>query len=132
MALEVRGQRWNADTGRLQLVGKGEGKIFDLTPHLPYASVRSQLRERMGAAAAGALMLESIAFPTVQAVMEAEKRGVSLPDLLAPVWEQAAGGGAGGGADLSEAALSVEPDEVVVPAAALHHPAAGTGLRRDL
>lgn len=110
MALEFLGQLWNADTRMMHLLGKGDGKIFDLTPHLPYPSVRSQLRGRMAAAAAGALMLESIAFPTVQAVMEAEKRGVSLPDLLAPVWEQAADGGAGGGADLSEAALSVEPD----------------------
>ena len=113
MALEFLGQLWNADTRMMHLLGKGDGKIFDLTPHLPYPSVRSQLRGRMAAAAAGALMLESIAFPTVQAVMEAEKRGVSLPDLLAPVWEQAADGGAGGGAELSEAALSVEPDGVV-------------------
>ena len=86
MALEFLGQIWNAETRMVHLVGKGDGGIFDLTPHLPYASMRSRLRDQIGAVAGGALMMESIAFPTVQAVMEAEKRGVTLPEMLAPVW----------------------------------------------
>lgn len=106
MRLEYLGQYWNAAARRVHLLGKGEGAVHDLTPHLPYPDPRRQLLQAMAGSPALPLLLEAAPFPTVQAVLEAERAGTTLPDLLAPVWEQAVAGGE----PLDEAALGVAPD----------------------
>jgi 2-keto-4-pentenoate hydratase/2-oxohepta-3-ene-1,7-dioic acid hydratase in catechol pathway len=89
MKLEFLGQYWNSDVQRVRLLGKGEGAVYDLTPHLPYASARADVLERLGHSPGKALLLEAAPFPTVQAVMEAEAQGVTLPALLEPAWRAA-------------------------------------------
>ena len=105
MRLEYLGQYWNPETRRVHLIGKGEGAVFDLTPHLPYPSLRGQVLEMMDAGPALVLLLEAAPFPSVQAVMEAEKLGTTLPALLAGAWEAAVAAGD----TLDEGALNVAP-----------------------
>lgn len=105
MGLEYLGQYWNAQSGQVNLLGKGDGEVYNLTPYLPYTSIRAQMREKMGALPSVSLLMESAPFPTVQAVIEAECAGCSLPELLAPVWEQAVAAGK----TLEESALLAEP-----------------------
>jgi Fumarylacetoacetate (FAA) hydrolase family len=89
MRLEYLGQYWNPESQRVHLVGRGEGVLHDLTPHLPYASVRDKLIRTLKDDPALPLLLEAAPFPTAQAVMEAERAGTSVPELLAPAWEAA-------------------------------------------
>ncbi|MEE8397153.1 MAG: fumarylacetoacetate hydrolase family protein [bacterium] len=105
MALEYLGQFWNPQTRRVHLAGRGDGLLHDLTPFLGYPSPRDQLLERMGESSALKWLLESAPFPTVQAVIEAERAATTLPELLAPAWEQALAEGE----PLDEAALSGDP-----------------------
>ncbi|MCZ6553990.1 MAG: fumarylacetoacetate hydrolase family protein [SAR324 cluster bacterium] len=105
MALEYLGQYWNPEQRRVHLAGKGDGAVHDLTPHLPYPSARQQLGESCGGQTAYPLLQESAPFPTAQAVLEAEARGVPVPDLLGPVWEAAQRQGH----PLDESALLREP-----------------------
>jgi hypothetical protein len=109
MRLEYLGQVWNAESRRVSLVGRGEGALFDLTPHLPYSSVREQVLQAMAASPALPLLLEAAPFPTVQAVMEAERAGSTLPQLLEGAWQAAQTAGD----NLDEAALAVPPDPAV-------------------
>ncbi|MCZ6531960.1 MAG: fumarylacetoacetate hydrolase family protein [SAR324 cluster bacterium] len=106
MQLEYLGQYWNARTRRVHLLGKGEGAVHDLTPHLPYPSLRGELLDKLSGNAALPLLLESAPFPTAQAVLEAERAGGTVPELLAPVWETALAAGA----PLDESDLAVAPD----------------------
>ena len=106
MALEFLGQYWNPETHRIHLLGKGEGALHDLTPHLPYASTRDRLLAAHRDDSALPLLLEAAPFPTVQAVLEAERAGRSVPALLAPAWEAARRGAE----HLDESALLVQPD----------------------
>jgi hypothetical protein len=106
MRLEYLGQYWNPETRSVHLLGRGEGALHDLTPHLPYASLRDALREKMAGSPALPLLLEAAPFPTVQAVLEAERAGARLPGLLEPVWQAACAAGDG----LDESALNVSPD----------------------
>jgi hypothetical protein len=106
MGLEFLGQYWNPETHRVHLLGKGEGAVHDLTPHLPYASTRDRLLAAHRDDPALPLLLEAAPFPTVQAVLEAERAGRSLPALLAPAWEAARRGAE----HLDESALAVQPD----------------------
>ena len=109
MRLEYLGQFWDADARRVGLVGKGEGAAFDLTPHLPYQSAREQLLGAMAGSSALPLLLESAPFPTAQAVLEAERAGTTVPDLLEGAWQAAQSA-----ADLlDEAALAVPPAAAV-------------------
>ena len=89
MGLEYLGQYWNAAARRVRLLGKGDGVLHDLTPHLPYPSARIDLLERFPAGATRRLLLESAPFPTVQAVVQAETESTSVRKLLTPVWEAA-------------------------------------------
>ena len=41
--LDYLGQYWNPVTRRVHLLGKGDGALHDLTPHLPYPSARGEL-----------------------------------------------------------------------------------------
>jgi hypothetical protein len=106
MALEFLGQYWNPETHRVHLLGKGEGALHDLTPHLPYASARDRLLATHRDDSALPLLLEAAPFPTVQAVLEAERAGRSVPALLAPAWEAARRDAE----HLDESALLVQPD----------------------
>ncbi len=106
MRLEYLGQYWNAATRRVHLLGKGEGACHDLTPHLPYPSVREQVLSGMAGNAALPLLLEAAPFPTAQAVLEAERAGLGVPELLEPAWQEALKQGEA----LDEAALAVPPD----------------------
>lgn len=106
MTLEYLGQYWNPTTGRVHLLGKGDGRVCDLTPHLPYRDLRGALMEGLAGDAALRQLLEAAPFPTAQAVLEAERAGTTVPALLAPVWEQAQASGH----ELDESALSVAPD----------------------
>lgn len=106
MRLEYLGQYWNPETRRVHLLGKGEGVVHDLTPHLPYPSLRDEVLERFAGARGLPLLLEQAPFPTVQAVLEAERQGTTVPELLSPAWETALRD-----ADhLDEAVLNVQPD----------------------
>jgi len=89
MALEFLGQYWNPALKRVCLLGKGEGAVHDLSPHLPYPSAREGLRKACGGLSAFALLQESAPFPAAQAVLEAETRGTTVPELLAPAWAAA-------------------------------------------
>ncbi|HKI99709.1 MAG TPA: fumarylacetoacetate hydrolase family protein [bacterium] len=89
MRLDYLGQYWNPKTRRVHLLGKGDGALHDLTPHLPYASARGRLIESLGDDPSLPLLLEAAPFPTVQAVLEAERAGTTVPELLAPAWEAA-------------------------------------------
>src|SRR5690349_2987402 len=106
MKLEFLGQYWNPDVKRVRLLGKGEGAVYDLTPHLPYASARADVLERLGHSPSKALLLEASPFPTVQAVMEAERQGTTVPKLLEPAWQAAQKRGK----PLKESALATAPD----------------------
>lgn len=106
MKLEYLGQYWNAQTRRVHLLGKAEQAVHDLTPHLPYPSVRGRLLEKMADASALPLLLESAPFPTAQAVLEAEQAGQSVPELLASAWERALADGE----PLDVSALAIVPD----------------------
>jgi fumarylacetoacetate (FAA) hydrolase family protein len=106
MALEYLGQYWNPEARRVCLVGKGEGAVHDLTPHLPYPSARQRLREACGELSTYPLLQEAAPFPTAQAVLEAESRGTAVPELLAPAWEKALRAGT----PLDESALTRAPD----------------------
>jgi hypothetical protein len=106
MRLEYLGQYWNPETRRVHLLGKGEGVVHDLTPHLPYASLRGKLIGTLGGDPALPLLLEAAPFPTAQAVLEAERAGTTVPELLAPAWEAAQRDSG----HLDEAALNVQPD----------------------
>ncbi len=107
MPLEFLGQYWNPQARRVRLLGKGEGRVLDLTPHLPYPSARADVLDRMARSPAYPLILEAAPFPTVQAVAEAEARGKTVQALLEPAWRAAAAQRSDG---LSEAALSIAPD----------------------
>ena len=89
MAPDYIGQVWNAGTRQVHLLGKCDGVVHDLTPYLPYPSLRAAVRERLGGTPGAALLLEHTPFPTVQAIMQAEAAGQRLPALLAPVWARA-------------------------------------------
>jgi len=104
MTLAYLGQYWNPTTQRVHLLGKGPEGVRDLTPHLPYPSLRDQARQGLGGVTGAALMMENAPFPTAQAVLEAEARGVNVEELLAPAWQAAQGD-----APLDEAALAVAP-----------------------
>ena len=106
MRLEYLGQYWNPEAKRVRMLGKGEGAVYDLTPYLPYASARSEVLERLGHSPGKALLLEAAPFPTVQAVMEAETHGMTVPQLLEPVWTMAQRLGK----PMKESALAVAPD----------------------
>jgi hypothetical protein len=105
MRLEYLGQYWNPAAKRVRLLGKGEGAVFDLAPYLPYASARAEVLERLAHSPGKALLLEAAPFPTVQAVLEAETQGTTVPELLEPAWRAAQRRGR----PLDEAALSVPP-----------------------
>jgi hypothetical protein len=106
MALEYLGQYWNPVTHRAHLLGRGGSEVLDLTPFLPYRSVRHELLTRLRDQPGLGCLLESAPFPTVQAVMEAEQAGVTVPDLLASAWDK----GLADGEHMAESALDVEPD----------------------
>ncbi|HEX7928852.1 MAG TPA: fumarylacetoacetate hydrolase family protein [bacterium] len=106
MRLEFLGQYWNPEVKRVRLLGRGEGAVYDLTPHLPYASARADVLERLGHSPSKALLLEASPFPTVQAVMEAERQGTTVPKLLEPAWQAAQKRGK----PLKESALAIAPD----------------------
>jgi Fumarylacetoacetate (FAA) hydrolase family len=89
MGLEYLGQYWNSTARRVCLLGKGEGIVHDLTPHLSYSSTRDEVLERFPAGPSRNLLLEAAPFPTVQAIMQAEAGKVRVGDLLAPAWEAA-------------------------------------------
>jgi len=105
MSLEYLGQYWNPFSHRVHLVGRGEGVLHDLTPHLPYPSARGAVMDGLKGLPALPLVLEAAPFPTAQAIQEAERRGTTLPELLAPVWEAARKD-----TPLDEAALDITPD----------------------
>ena len=106
MELQYLGQYWNRDNRRVHLLGKGEDAVHDLTPFLPYPSVREDLLTRMAGSAALPLLLESAPFPVVQAIMEAETAGTTLPALLADPWKKALAEGE----RIEEKAIAVAPD----------------------
>ena len=89
MGLDYLGQYWNAAAHRVRLLGKGDGAVHDLTPHLPYPSARLDVLERFPAGPAQRLLLESAPFPTVQAIMQAEAAGVGMRALLESAWRAA-------------------------------------------
>jgi hypothetical protein len=105
MRLEYLGQYWNAGARRVRLLGKGEGVVHDLTPFLPYPSLRGEALRRQAHRPGQGLLLEAAPFPTVQAVVEAEAQGTTVPDLLEDAWRAAQRRGKA----LTEAALSVPP-----------------------
>ncbi|MBI3993452.1 MAG: fumarylacetoacetate hydrolase family protein [Candidatus Lambdaproteobacteria bacterium] len=105
MTLDYLGQYWNARTRQVHLLGKGQGVVHDLTPHLPYASLRAAVRERLAGAPGVALLLEHTPFPTVQAIVQAEAAGQRLSELLEPVWARAQTAGE----PLDENALDIAP-----------------------
>jgi hypothetical protein len=106
MALEYLGQYWNPTVRAVCLLGKGEGAVHDLTPYLPYPSARQQLREACAGLSTFPLLQESAPFPAAQAILEAESRGTTVPELLGPAWEKAAKAGK----PLDESALARAPD----------------------
>ena len=106
MRLEYLGQYWNPEARRVHLVGKGDGVLHDLTPHLPYPSARGRLIAALHDAPELPLLLEAAPFPTAQAVLEAERAGIPLPELLEPAWQAALREAE----HLDEAALQKTPD----------------------
>lgn len=106
MALEFLGQYWNPTQKKVCLIGKGDGAVYDLSPHLPYPSARESLRKSCASMPAFALLQEAAPFPSTQAVLEAEARGTTVPKLLAPAWDAAVQAGQ----RLDESALSRPPD----------------------
>ncbi len=106
MGFDYLGQYWNAAARRVHLLARAEGALHDLTPFLPFSSAREEVLRGMAGNAALPLLLESAPFPTVQAVLEAERAGATVPDLLAPAWERAVAAGAA----LDESALSLAPE----------------------
>ena len=105
MELEHLGQYWNPVTRRVHLLGKCGGALVDLTPHLPYASIRSTVLEKMAGSAVLPLLLDKVPFPTAQAVLEAEQQKITVPQLLEPVFKHAVAAGE----QLSESALDISP-----------------------
>ena len=105
MALEFLGQYWNAQTRSVRLLGKGEGIVHDLTPHLHYPSARLDLIERFASEPAQRYVLESAPFPVVQAVIQAESEGTTVPKLLEPAWNAARKSAR----PVNEPALSIAP-----------------------
>lgn len=106
MGLEYVGQYWHPKSRMVCLLGKGDDTVRDLTPYLPYPSARRQVLDSCRGISALWLLQESAPFPTVQAIMEAEALRISLPELLAPVWEKALAVGG----EIDEAALAIAPD----------------------
>jgi hypothetical protein len=105
MALEFLGQYWNPTQKKVCLLGKGDGAVHDLTPHLPYPSARDNLKQACAGLSTYALLQESAPFPSTQAVLEAEARGTTVPALLAPAWDAALKAGK----PLDESSLSRAP-----------------------
>jgi hypothetical protein len=89
MGLEYLGQYWNAGARRVRLLGKGDGVVHDLTPHLAYPDTRADLLERFPPGPSRGLLLEAAPFPTVRAILQAESERTSVGSLLAPAWEAA-------------------------------------------
>lgn len=106
-SLEFLGQYWNPDSGRVHLLGKGGDQLRDLTPYLPYASVRDALLEKMRGSTALLQLLESAPFATTQAVAEAEKAGRDIKALLTTPWDKALGDGP----RLDEDTLNIAPEK---------------------
>jgi hypothetical protein len=86
VALEYPGQYWNAKRAEVQLTGKGGSEVYDLSPFLPYPPIRTGIKNHLGGNQLGnatnlPLLMESLPFPTVQAIMEAENAGDRLLKL---------------------------------------------------